>query len=298
MRDRWVLALLISIILAGASFFFFLGSLMRNLTPSASSGNIAVVEVMGGIFDPKDTQTTLRDLRDDKDVRAVIVRIDSPGGSIGASQEIYESIRLLKEIKPVIVSMGSVAASGGYYVALPASRILANPGTVTGSIGVRMETVNTEDLLAWMKVKPLTLKSGALKDAGSLTRAMTSEEKSYLEDVLAKMHLQFKKAVSENRHLDLSRVDALADGRIFTGEEALAQGLIDELGGFETAIRVAGEMAGLKEKPTIYYPEEESHPWVERLFDGFAEGVLKNIRTSFSGQPLFTTIRGRDGLCL
>ena len=221
--------------------------------PFQASGNIAILEVLGPILDSKTTIEQLQDVKKDEKTKAVILRVDSPGGSVGASQEIFDQVRELKKTKPVVVSMGSVAASGGYYVSAPATKIIANAGTITGSIGVRMELVNVEDLLQWAKVKPLTLKSGVLKDAGSPTRAMTPEEQSYLEAVLKKMHEQFKKSVAESRGLTTEEVDAVADGRVLTGEEAREKKLIDDIGNLDHAIQVAGQLAGVDPEP--YYPE-------------------------------------------
>lgn len=246
----------------------------------AESGNVAVVEVLGGIYDSKPVVEELHDLKKDDRVKAVVLRIDSPGGSVGASQEIFESVRKLKEKKPVVVSMGSVAASGGYYVAAPANRILANAGTVTGSIGVRMELVNVQDLLDWAKIKALTLKSGRYKDAGSPTRPMTPEEKEYLESVIKGMHEQFKRAVAESRHLTPEEIEMVSDGRVFTGLDAVQKKLVDEVGSLEEAVKIAGDLGGIKGEPDIFYPTRHKE-FLERLVDGMAEKIFQKLSYSF-----------------
>lgn len=277
---KWAWIALSAFFLLGAAFFFFLGSIFSLVGQGDSKhkkGNIAVVEVLGGIFDAKPVTEMLRDLKTDDEAKAVILRVDSPGGSVSASQEIFDAVKSLKEAKPVVVSMGNVAASGGYYIAAPASKIVANSGTITGSIGVRLEILNVEDLMQWARLKPQTLKSGALKDVGSPTRPMTPEEKLYLETLLQSMHLQFKKAVAESRGLTLDQVNILADGRVFTGEEAKENRLIDEIGSLEKAVEIAGELANLKEKPEPYYPEPEKSDWLEYMVGSFADRLFDRM---------------------
>ncbi|HSA60590.1 MAG TPA: signal peptide peptidase SppA [bacterium] len=292
MADRkWVYVTLSAFLLLGASFFFFLGSVFSlfGRAHKHEKGNIAVVEVLGGIFDAKPVTEELRDLKKDDHAKAVVLRVDSPGGSVAASQEIFEAVKSVKDAKPVVVSMGTVAASGGYYIAAPASRIVSNAGTITGSIGVRMDLMNVEDLLGWARLKAVTLKSGALKDVGSPTRPMTPEEREYLEGILKAMHAQFKTAVAENRGIAAGDVDALADGRVFTGEEALKLKLVDELGSLDRAVKVAAELAGLKEEPEPYYPEKESEDFlkylvegaVDRVFDRAASLMLEKFRFDY-----------------
>jgi protease-4 len=268
---------LVTAFLAG-SFFFFLGSLFSffSLNHKSQSGNVAIVEVIGGIFESGPVVEELIDLKKDKSVKAVVLRIDSPGGSVAASQEIFEAVKDLKTEKPVVVSMGSVAASGGYYIAAPATRIIANEGTVTGSIGVRMEYLNIEDLLQWAKLKPVTLKSGKLKDIASPLRPMTPEERKYLEGILKEMHEQFKKAVAESRGLTKAQIDRIADGRVFTGADALKEKLVDELGSQERAVKVAGELAHIKGEPEIFYPTPDKKFW-ETVIDGTVDRVFEKV---------------------
>ncbi len=279
-RKSW-LAIIVAFCFLFGSFFFFLGSVISIVShlsgKSGKTGNIAVVEVLGTILDAKSTVETLRDLRNDKEAKAVILRVDSPGGSVGASQEIYEAVQELKSKKPVVVSMGTVAASGGYYIAAPATKIVANEGTITASIGVRMELMNVEDLLSWAKVKPFTLKSGRLKDVGSPTRPMTPEEKEYLESLLKAMHDQFKKAVAESRGLSMEEVEKFSDGRVVTGLQAKDLKLVDEVGGFDKAIHIAANLAGLKEEPEIYYPEQTHKEFWERFMESSVEKLTRTV---------------------
>lgn len=288
----WLAVIVVAFCFLFGSFFFFLGSVVSifsNISGSSvQAGNIAVVEVLGTIIDAKSTVETLRDLRKDKEAKAVILRVDSPGGSVGASQEIYEAIQELKLKKPVVVSMGTVAASGGYYIAAPATKIVANEGTITGSIGVRMELMNVEDLLSWAKVKPLTLKSGRLKDAGSPTRPMTLEEKEYLESLLVAMHHQFKKAVAESRGLSMEDVAKFADGRVMTGLQAKELKLVDDLGGFDKAIHIAADLAHLKEDPEVYYPEEIHKELWEKLMESSVKQLTRTVMSVWMSPMRFS----------
>ncbi len=234
---------------------------------------VGVVEVKGLISDSKETIKQLHEFRDSGKVRAVVLRIDSPGGVVGPTQEIYEEVRKLAAKKKVVVSMGSVAASGGYYIAAPASRIFANPGTVTGSIGVLMNLSNIEGLLGKIGLKSYVLKSGKFKDTGSPVRAMTKEDKGILQGVIENMHGQFVKAVEEGRKIPLSEVARIADGRIFSGEQALRLKLVDSLGNLQDAVNEAGKLAGIKEEPEVIYPPEKKKHMIDWLMEDVLEGI-------------------------
>ncbi len=270
---RVVLGITIAVVVLALWHFF--------KSSQTETGNVAIIKVEGIILDPEDTLNELRDIRDNKDVKAIVLRVDSPGGSVGASQEIFESIKSLREQKKIVASFGTVAASGGYYVALPAHKIIANPGTITGSIGVKMDLVNLQELLQWARLKPETLKSGRLKDVGSSYRPMTDEEREYLTSLLHEMHAQFKAAVVEGRSLDAQKVEALADGRVFTGETAVKNGLIDGLGNLDDAIRIAGELAKIPGKPDIFYPGEKYKKFWERFVEGSIERLVAKVSNSF-----------------
>ena len=222
---------------------------------------VGVIEVYGIITDSEKTVNQLIDYRKDKNVKAVIIRVDSPGGGVTATQEIYQEIERTKKVKPVIVSMGSIAASGGLYLAAPASEVLANRSTVTGSIGVIMQIVNIEDLMGKVGVSPIVIKSGKYKDMGSATRPMTDEDRAILQGVVDEMYHQFVADLAKGRKIEESRILEIADGRIFTGEKALKLGLVDRIGTFRDAIARAKALAGLVEEPRLLYPKKPQAWW-------------------------------------
>lgn len=228
-------------------------------------GDIAIVEVKGAIFESSAVNEKLEKYRKNDSIKAVVIRIDSPGGSVGASQEIYTEVKKLVQKKKVIVSMGAVAASGGYYIAAPATKIVANPGTITGSIGVLMDHVEIEELLKWAKVSAEILKAGRDKDVGSSLRKMSPEDRMILQGLLDNMHEQFLQAVAEGRKLDLEEVRRIGTGRIYTGQQALELKLIDQFGNFEDAIDLAAKEAGIKGEPKLIKPEKRKALWLELL---------------------------------
>lgn len=224
---------------------------------TSSGDGVGYVEVKGPILDSGETVKQLAEMRKKTNVKAVVLRIESPGGVIGPSQEIYAAVKKLAKTKKVVVSMGSVAASGGYHVAIPAAVIYANPGTITGSIGVLMKLSNVEGLMDKVGMKAFTLKSGKFKDTGSPVRPLTDEDKALLQGVIGNLHEQFVKAVAESRKLPVEEVRRLADGRVYTGEQALALRLVDRLGTLEDAVEEAGRLAGIKGEPTLIMPPKK-----------------------------------------
>lgn len=212
---------------------------------------LALVRIEGPIMDSKDIVEEIREHAKDNAVKAIVLRIDSPGGAVAPSQEIHAEVKKAAAAKKVVVSMGSIAASGGYYIAAPATRIFANPGTLTGSIGVIMEIPNVEELMKKIGVKSEVVKSGKNKDIASAFRPMQPEGRQILQDVLDNVHAQFIKAVADGRKLKIEDVRSLADGRIFSGEQAHALRLVDELGTLDDATRAAAKMAGLGEDPDV-----------------------------------------------
>lgn len=233
---------------------------------TGAGDRIAIVPVEGVIDDEmaKSVNRHLKQYGEDSRVKAIILRVDSPGGGVSASQEIHREVIRLKEEKKkkIVVSMGSVAASGGYYIAAPADKIFANPGTVTGSIGVIAEWINYKDLAEWAKVKPVVFKSGEFKDTGSPTREMTDRERQYFQAMIDEMYGQFTGAVLSGRkgrgavgsELDELKVKALADGRVFTGQSSVANGLVDEIGNYEDALKATAAMIGMKGEPKTVTP--------------------------------------------
>jgi protease IV len=218
---------------------------------------VALVNIEGPILDSKGTIDEIKEYMKDQSVKAIVLRIDSPGGAVAPSQEIYEEVRKAVAKKKIVVSMGSVAASGGYYIASPATRIIANPGTLTGSIGVIMEIPNLEGLMSKIGVKTEVIKSGRHKDIASVFRGIKKEEREILQGVLDNVHEQFIKAVAEGRKMLIEDVIMISDGRIFTGEQALKAGLVDETGNLEDAIKVAGKLAGIKGEPVVISKKEK-----------------------------------------
>lgn len=217
---------------------------------------VALIRVEGPILDSKDTIDELKGHLKDPSIKAIIMRIDSPGGAVAPSQEIYEEVRKAVTKKKIVVSMGSVAASGGYYIASPATRIVANPGTLTGSIGVIMEIPNFAGLMNKLGIKSEVVKSGRHKDIASVFRGIKKEDREILQNVLDNVHDQFILAVAEGRKMLLEDVRKIADGRIFTGEQALKVGLIDEIGNLEDAVKVAGKLSGIKGEPEVISKKE------------------------------------------
>jgi protease-4 len=211
---------------------------------------------------------------DDDGVKAIILRIDSPGGGVGPSQEIHREIIKARKKKKIVASMGSVAASGGYYIACASDLIVANPGTLTGSIGVIMQFSNFDELLKKIGIKGFVLKSGEHKDIGSPFREMTPEERRIMQQVLDGVHQQFIQAVAEGRKLDRAKVVEVADGRIFTGEQAKEHGLVDQMGNLQDAIDTVAKMVGIEGKPIVIYPERRRVTIWDLLFQDMAKALV------------------------
>jgi len=237
---------------------------------------VGVIEINNVIIDSKKWLKQIKDFREDNSIKAIVLRIDSPGGAVGPSQEIYEEITKAIKKKKVIVSMGTVAASGGYYIASAASGIVANPGTITGSIGVIMEYTNFKELLGKIGLYPVVIKSGKYKDIGSPVRKMTNSEKKILQQFVDTVHTQFINDVAKGRHKDPACIRKIADGRIFSGQKALELGLVDRLGNFEDAVEWAAKLGGIKGKITTAYPPEEENPIIRRLLE-MSASELKDI---------------------
>ena len=233
--------------------------LMAVLEDGALPGGprVAVVEIEGIILDGDHVVHELLDYAENPAVKAVVVRVNSPGGVVAPTQEIYSAVqRVRKAGKPVVASFGAVAASGGYYVGAATNRIFANPGTLTGSIGVVMQMANVEGLLKKVGVEYVVVKAGAYKDVGNFARTMTPEERRILQALLDDVHGQFIAAVAQGRGLEESAVRAVADGRIYSGAQAKNLKLVDELGGFEEAVEAAGKLGGIPGKPKLILPRK------------------------------------------
>lgn len=220
---------------------------------------VALVRIEGPIYESREVVKQIDDYTEDGSIKVIVLRIDSPGGAVAPSQEIHAQVLKALEKKKVVVSMGALAASGGYYIAAPATRIVANPGTLTGSIGVIMEIPDISGLMDKVGVKSQVIKSGKNKDLASIFREIDPEAREILQGVINDIHDQFVRDVARDRKMRIEKVVELADGRVYTGRQALEIGLVDELGGLEDAIKIAGEMAGIKGKPEVVeYMEEPS----------------------------------------
>jgi len=264
--SRGRIALLAVGVTAGV-ILLFVGTvwvLMRVMDEGGLPGGsrVAIVEVNGiigaGLDGGTDTDMIVRELgeyRDNPTIVAIVLRVNSPGGLVGPTQEIFSAATRVREAgKPVVASLGSVAASGGYYVALAANRVYANPGTLTGSIGVVMQLANAEGLLKKVGVDYVVVKAGAYKDIGNFARTMKPEERKVLQALLDDVYGQFVGAVADRRSLDRQTVMGFADGRIYSGQQAKALKMVDELGGLEDAIEAAAKLAGIVGKPKVIYP--------------------------------------------
>ena len=259
MERRSLTAILVFAGLFALCFAFAasLVSLSEGDSPLEGDGpRIGVVEIEGVIRDARDALEALESFRRDPDIVAVVVRIDSPGGAVGPSQEVHHAIARVRKSKKVVASMGAVAASGGYYVACAADLVLANAGTVTGSIGVISQLAQVGELLALMRIRTETIKSGPLKDAGSPLRPMTDEDRAYFQGVVDDIYRQFLRDVARARHVPEADIRAVADGRVLTGEQALAHKLIDEIGGLDDALIRAAALAHKKGDPVPVYPRK------------------------------------------
>ncbi len=238
---------------------------------------IGLISVEGPILSSKDTIDELKAFRKDKSIKAIVLRVDSPGGAVAPSQEIYEEIKKTVKEKPVVVSMGAIAASGGYYISAPASKIVANPGTLTGSIGVIMEIPNIKGLMDKIGIKREVIKSGRYKDLASVFKDMEPEQRKILQAVLDEVHEQFIKAVAEGRGLPADRVRQIADGRIFTGSQAFQNRLVDELGNIEDAIDIAKGLAEIKGEPEVV-TKKERLSFIDLLKGKFPQLLLSETK--------------------
>jgi protease-4 len=275
------------LILAGI-FLLFWGGVSLLFTAAVSRGDsteifskkngIGVVELKGLIVSPEETIETLTAFRKKENVKAIVLRIDSPGGAVGASQEIFTEVQRTNEVKPVIASLGSIGASGGYYAALGAEEIIASPGTLTGSVGVIIKFSNFKELFDKIGYKSEVIKSGLMKDIGAPDRAMTEAERELVQKLIDNVHAQFIQAVAQQRRLPEERVRELADGRVFSGEQALENGLIDRLGNYTDAVRLAASLSGLdEEEPHLIYQEEKRYSLFRLLTGEARQRLLKNL---------------------
>jgi len=290
---KWFLGILLglAVITAGITFVIIAAlsssSERTETVRSGSGGKIAVVDLKGEILSSEEIVRQVKKYREDRSVQAILLHIDSPGGAVVPSQEMYEEVRKTRDGgKPVVVSMGSLAASGGYYVACGASRLVANKGTLTGSIGVISTFLQMEEALNKLGLGFKVIKSGKLKDAGIPARKMTEDDQKYFQQLMDDVHKQFKQVVEKERNLSPARVRELADGRVFTGEQAVKLGLVDTIGTFEDAVAIAAVLAGITGEPTLVRVRRKQTMF-DVLFNDAAESV-KNLRQELLQLPVLS----------
>jgi protease-4 len=259
-RNHPILFGIFILFLITVAFFLFIYGISAVLGDKRSFSvrdRIGVVSVEGFIGDSNDIVEQLDQFSKDDSIKAVVLRINSPGGSVAPSQEIYEAVLQVKKKKKVVASMGAVAASGGYMIACAADRIVANPGTITGSISAIMHFANVEELLKKIGLKTTAIKSGKYKDIGSPAREMTQEEKALIQELVDDIYDQFLDMVAQNRKIAKEDLRKIADGRVFSGRQAKKLGLVDDIGDMGYALDLAGKMSGIEGKPDVAYPKKK-----------------------------------------
>jgi len=282
---------LLWVLIGGGAFFLFLlavfALLYITLRPSGESASvfggdnrIGVVDLEGLIVTPEVVVRQLKRFGDDNSIKAIILHINTPGGGVAATEEIYQEVRRIEQErhKKVIASVETVGASGGYFVASACSKIFADKGSIVGSIGVIAEWVNYGKLMDWAKLQDITMKAGKLKDAGSPTRPMTAEEKAYFQGLLDNMHGQFIHAVADGRHLKVQDVQAIADGRVWTGDQALPMHLIDQIGDFRAAVKDTARSVGIKGEPELVRPATERRTLLDLLFGDLSNFLPDRVK--------------------
>lgn len=258
---------------------------------SLAAEKVAVVPIEGEIMEARETLELLDRYTENATVKAIVIRINSPGGAIAPSQEIYSAILRARSDsgKPIVASLDSVAASGGFYIASACDRIVANPGTITGSIGVILQWFEMRELVQWAKMNPQTITSGALKDAGSPFRELTPGEREYFQGVVQQLHAQFVRDVVRGRggKMKAEEVARVADGRIFTGEQALSLKLVDELGSIDDAVRTAGRLAGIEGEPARIWPRPREDRLLDLLIGSGPDALLERVASRRIPQFLY-----------
>jgi protease IV len=262
---------------------FGLRGLSNKADFSVAGEAVGIIEVNGVISDSLKTLEQIKQFKKNDSIKAVVLRVNSPGGGVAASQEIYYEINKLSEKKPVIASFGSLAASGGYYISAGADKIVTNPGTITGSIGVIMTYTNIEELFSKIGIKPVVIKSGEYKDVPSPVKKLSEKEKAYLEKFIKNIHDQFIDAVAEGRKMNRNKVLEIADGRIFSGKEAKDIGLVDMLGTIEDAIELAGREGGIKGEIKTVYADKEKLSFLKYI----TEESIKGLSSKFFENTYF-----------
>jgi protease-4 len=272
------------IVIGGGAFFLFVLAVFTLVYLSLRSGErreafagfgdkIGVVDLEGVIIEPQTVVSQLKKCADDDSIKAIILHVNTPGGGVAASQEIYQEVKRIrdKKKKPIVVSIETVGASGGYYISSAATKIFANRGSIVGSIGVIAEWYNYGDLIHWAKLKDVVLKTGEFKDTGNPARDLTPAEREYMQRLIDNMFAQFIHAVAEGRKLKEEDVRSLADGKVWTGEQAKQLKLIDEFGDFRAAVEDTAKSIGIQGEPTLVHPEKQRRTLLDLLFGDVSE---------------------------
>ncbi|MGC2109307.1 MAG: signal peptide peptidase SppA [Candidatus Korobacteraceae bacterium] len=271
------------VILGGGAFFLFLVAIfalvyftVRSQQKDSFGGfgdKIAIVDLEGVILTPKDVVEQLRKYADDSSIKAIILHVDSPGGGAAASEEIYREVLRIRDQKKkrIVASIETVGASGAYYVSSATNKIFADNASIVGSIGVIAEWYNYEELLKWAKLQSIVIKAGEFKDTGSPTRPMTPEERAYMQGLIDNMHTQFIHSVAVGRSMKDDDVRTLANGKVWTGEEAVPLKLVDQIGDFRAAIEDTAKSVGIKGEPTLVRPEKERKSLLDLVFGDVSE---------------------------
>lgn len=284
-RRRGILTLVIVFGGMFLMFFIFAGLILAALSDEGfgiGGERIAVVEVVGPIMESKETVRQLRKHTRDESIKGIVVRIDSPGGAVAPSQEIFQAVRKAREAKPLAVSMGNVAASGGYYIAIGSEQIFANGGTLTGSIGVITQLFDVHKLLEHIDVDVNTIKTGPYKDSGSPFRSLDLRDEVYFRELIDDVHEQFIQDVAEARGLEIGAVRKVADGRVFTGRQALGLKLVDTIGTFQDAVDHVAEAAKLEDEPKLVYPPREGSSLLSDLLQGGVDTLVRELKSQSS----------------
>jgi protease-4 len=280
---------LLWVLIGGGAFFLFVLAVFSLVYLTLHSGNsqasfggfgdrIGVVDLDGVILSPQPVVGELKKFGDDSSIKAIIIHINSPGGGVAASEEIYREVKRIRQEKkkPVVVSIETVGASGAYYISSAATKVYADNGSIVGSIGVIAEWVNYGDLLKWAKLKSVVIKTGEFKDTGNPARDLTPAEQAYMQSLIDNMFGQFEQAVADGRGLKLEDVKAIANGKVWTGQEALSMKLIDNIGDFEAVVKDTAKSVGISGEPTLVHPEKDRKTLLD-LMTGDLSQYLPNV---------------------
>jgi protease-4 len=267
------------IVIGGGAFFLFVLAVFTLVYVAVHAGErqagfhafgdkIGVVDLDGVILDPNEVVDQLRRFADDDSIKAIIIHVNSPGGGVAASEEIYREVKRIRDEKKkrIVSSIETVGASGAYYVSSATNKIYADSGSVVGSIGVIAEWVNYGELMRWAKLKPEILKVGEFKDTGDPTRELTPAERAYMQGLIDNMYGQFVQAVADGRHAKVSDIKPIADGRVWTGEQALKMHLIDQIADFRSAVEDTAKSVGISGEPVLVHPERQRQSLLDLLF--------------------------------